>query len=195
VDVGANIGIYTALLAGLVGPGGVVHAIEPSPPALRRLRELERLSQVTIHACAVGETPGSGHLAVGPGDSMHSTLRPGVAGERLEVRVMPLTDLVGATPVTFVKVDVEGYEEAVLAGMRLLLERHQVGAVMLEVEPDYGPPRWITELQHIPGYTLYAVAGKRRAGRVVACLRQDAPDRGTVLLVRNNGAPAVPVGR
>ena len=106
-------------VAGLVGPSEVVHAIEPSPPALRRLRELDGLPQVRIHASAVGEAAGSGSLVVGPGDSMHSTLRPDIAGGRLEVRVMALTELVGTTPVTFVRVDVEGYEDHVMAGMQL----------------------------------------------------------------------------
>src|SRR3954454_23814205 len=40
IDAGANIGIVTGQLCRAVGPQGRVHAIEPLPANVRRLREL-----------------------------------------------------------------------------------------------------------------------------------------------------------
>ena len=59
VDFGANIGLYS--LPAAVGPSGRVIAIEPGAKAGRRLKEniqLNKLGQVCIHACAVGEKEG-----------------------------------------------------------------------------------------------------------------------------------------
>lgn len=76
LDVGANIGLYTLTLAQLVGEGGRVYALEPSPPAVHRLTgATASLPQVSVLTVAVSDAAGTSRLRVAPGDSMHSTLR------------------------------------------------------------------------------------------------------------------------
>ena len=57
VDVGANVGTYTMVMARHVGPTGTVIAIEPHPVTLARLafnRAASRLAHVYIVAAAAG---------------------------------------------------------------------------------------------------------------------------------------------
>src|SRR5207302_6580845 len=65
VDVGANTGYHTSVLAGLVGPAGRVVAFEPAPATFRRLRRLVEgapLPNVIAHPWAVGAAAGAGTL-------------------------------------------------------------------------------------------------------------------------------------
>src|SRR5208283_615601 len=62
-DVGANLGIFTALMSNLVGPGGRVHAFEPSPDTCRLLRSTlaeraRRPANVVVNASAAGSEDG-----------------------------------------------------------------------------------------------------------------------------------------
>ena len=57
LDVGAEYGLYTWTLAGLAGPTGHVHAVEPQPgPSafVDATRRLLRASNVTVHRTALG---------------------------------------------------------------------------------------------------------------------------------------------
>src|SRR5258708_36598071 len=59
IDVGANIGYFSALASGLVGNTGQVHAFEPIPQNVSRLRQnLSAFRWARLYPCAVGEPPG-----------------------------------------------------------------------------------------------------------------------------------------
>src|SRR5690606_33083986 len=61
VDIGANVGYFTVLAAGLVGDEGRVVAIEASPRIHAKLCDnirINRLSNVVTHNCAVADTSG-----------------------------------------------------------------------------------------------------------------------------------------
>ncbi|MEA2428094.1 MAG: hypothetical protein QOF37_1722, partial [Thermoleophilaceae bacterium] len=81
IDVGANIGAFTAVLARGVGPGGQVHAFEPLPTNRRRLERtlaLNELGNVTIHPAAVADREGTAELATyGPGYESWASLARG----------------------------------------------------------------------------------------------------------------------
>ena len=62
IDVGANIGYFSCLMSFLAGPAGRVLAVEPEPGNLKLLEsnvECNHLTNVEIHACAVGASEGS----------------------------------------------------------------------------------------------------------------------------------------
>lgn len=128
VDVGANIGLYTLLAAHLVGPGGSVVAVEPSPReqmSLRRNLALNGQFAVRVRTEALGQAGGTAILHVT--DAEHAgqnTLgRPRYTDtnviEEIEVPITTLDSLVdeeGLERIDAVKVDVEGAEELVLRG-------------------------------------------------------------------------------
>lgn len=126
VDIGANIGYFTAHLARAVGPAGVVHAFEPEPANLALLRSnlrRNRLHQVRVHAVALGDAPGRAQLhTAGDNAGMHRLYASVCcAGPTVEVSVQRLDDLLAPGSVALIKIDVEGYEHAVLRGARMLM--------------------------------------------------------------------------
>lgn len=124
-DVGANIGLVSCL-AGRAADVEVV-AFEPYPPTVRSLRRnladngLSRSSTAIEAALGAGEGPAE--LAVAPDwDTKHSLVNDD--GEAITVPVIR-GDAVAEErgPPDVVKVDVEGAELEVLAGMAETLER------------------------------------------------------------------------
>lgn len=133
-DVGANIGYFTLAAARLVGPSGRVVAFEPVPwcaEAVARNIELNELAQAEIHAVAVGERSGRARLLVVEEASwshLESTGRHADTREEIDVDVVSVDELVAAgtvPPPAVLKVDTEGAELQVIAGMRETIARHR----------------------------------------------------------------------
>jgi FkbM family methyltransferase len=149
VDVGANIGYFTLLGGGLVGPGGTVVAVEAHP----RLAELLRRNVIingyhghvtTWHRAAWSEaTALKLHLrenfasnssvgSVGP----EALARLGDSEEIVEVAALPLDDLLAGLPrVDVIKVDVEGAEIQVFTGLARTLAANPGITLMFEWSP------------------------------------------------------------
>lgn len=133
LDVGANVGSYTVLAAG--ASGADVLAVEPVPDTFRRLRNNVLLNDLEERVECLNVALGAeeGELRVSRGlDAMNHVLAP---GEDMEAAVVPaLTlDLLCADRVpTMVKIDVEGYEAAVVQGGRVTLADSAVRAVVME---------------------------------------------------------------
>jgi FkbM family methyltransferase len=123
LDIGANLGGYTVLLAQWVGPHGRVHAFEPAPAAregLVRHLALNAVSdQVAVHSEALsGGTGRARFRAVGiQGDNR---LVADGAGDGIEIRTTSIDAfcLAHAARPGFIKLDVEGAELDVLRGAR-----------------------------------------------------------------------------
>ena len=143
VDVGANVGLFSVLLAHHL-PERRVLAIEPSPAVVARLQaNLVRngvADRVPVFVGAASDQPGQVELSGIPGKEEYGTIgrpaHPGIwadapdRGARIQsVSVMsqPLDALVeehGLTP-GFIKVDVEGAENLVISGARQTLQQHR----------------------------------------------------------------------
>ena len=124
-DVGAHYGYYSLLASRLAGPNGRVIAIEPSPrnlAVLRRHLALNHASNVTVVEMAVSDREGEARFDNRAGSGVGHLSPEG----SLTVPVTTLEALAGRfSPPDVIKIDVEGAEEAVLAGVRGLLERMQ----------------------------------------------------------------------
>lgn len=137
LDIGANMGHYTKRLSDLVGPKGRVIAFEPVPATFALLTANVRLfatPNVTLVNAAVSDTLGvvgmslpafstgltnyyRAHIAA-PQDSGLSVLALSVDALGLDGRV------------TLVKIDAEGHEASVLAGMQMLLRAHHPALIV-----------------------------------------------------------------
>lgn len=142
IDIGANVGYYTALAASKVGPQGKVLAVEPSPYVYRKLEEMvrkNRLEQVRTYAFALGEEAGTANLVL-PAKGNHAPtllLKSGVAS--FEVPVRTLDDCLAEWNINYVdliKIDVEGFELRLLRGALRALDRGAIGAILCEFN-DY----------------------------------------------------------
>lgn len=141
VDVGAHVGMYTVAAAVALRGGGRVLALEPNPVARAQLEEnigLNDCREVMVVARAAAEESGTGllHVPLTP-DTSFSSLEGGrfAEGEPLPVErttVDAEVERLGLEPV-LVKIDVEGAELAVLAGMAHTLENRPV--LLIEVGP------------------------------------------------------------
>jgi FkbM family methyltransferase len=160
-DVGANIGFFTILCSRLVGPQGKVYAFEPIPQNLATLRHnvtINALSNVTIVEAALSSSTGTAEMFVSPWSAFHSLNLEGAtkqdnhgprAGE-ITVQTVTLDEFVqgeGVRAPDLVKIDVEGAELIVLAGMRetlrsvkplLLCELHDTKAGYAELVDSIG---------------------------------------------------------
>lgn len=130
VDIGANIGFFTALCAGLVGESGRVIAVEPNSENCRlilRTAEINRLTNVHLLPVALADTNGWSYFVNHLGSN--GSLGDASAGALVEgwgqiVPVLRADDLIDG-PVHVVKMDVEGAEARVVGGMAGLIEAHR----------------------------------------------------------------------
>ena len=147
-DVGANVGLYSVLLAQAVGPEGCVIAFEPDSQSYLHLQQnlaLNGLTNVRALPTALGEERVVSKLYRGEGNADSSLVRPAAdkdLGHQL-VEVVRGDELVESQnlPVPrLVKIDVEGYEYAVLNGLRKTLAHPACEIVCCEVHPRLLPP-------------------------------------------------------
>ncbi len=137
-DIGANVGFFTILGARLVGPAGRAIAFEPVPACARAVArniELNAFEHAEIREAAVGAAGGRAQLlVVGEASWSHlaSTGRHADVRAELDVEVVSIDELVGdgaIPPPDAVKIDTEGAELQVIAGMRATIERHHPAIV------------------------------------------------------------------
>ena len=135
VDVGANIGSYTILAAGASGANCV--SFEPSPATFVHLLDNIRLnnlaSKVTAKNVVVGASVGSVTFTAGLDTMNHVAAEREVLGDTIDVRVEPLDLALGASAVTLLKIDVEGYETEVVKGASDVMRRDSLLAVVMEL--------------------------------------------------------------
>jgi FkbM family methyltransferase len=134
VNIGANVGFYSIYLARTFPLATRVLAIEPNPEAFRQLqgniaRNAMALRIEALQTC-IGASDGNIELSIVRGMPEYSSIggiaHPGVASyrkESVQVRVTPLSTLVGSERVSLVFVDTEGAEAAVFCGAQEILAR------------------------------------------------------------------------
>jgi FkbM family methyltransferase len=147
IDVGANCGYYTLLLADLVGESGKVFAYEPQERVFELLKQTGRVNggaHVFVSSNAVSNSLGECLLY------SSETLLGSAALEHTEdlnwtgkvVMAAPLDALFceqgqdDQLPIDFVKIDVQGHEMQVLAGMLRLIGRSPKIAIAMEFSPS-----------------------------------------------------------
>jgi FkbM family methyltransferase len=126
VDVGANLGYFTLIMADRVGPEGSVHAFEPNPPiAHRMVKSLEvngLRSRVTVHSEPLGDENDQEVILVAPSDEPKNAYvtheGPGLALKTRRLDSFP--ELLDAD---VIKIDAEAAELDIWHGMGGLFER------------------------------------------------------------------------
>jgi FkbM family methyltransferase len=182
VDVGANVGTYTMLAAGVTGCRCV--AIEPAGRSYEQLIDNLRLNQVQhrvdAHRVAAGRERGNVRITQDR-DSMNHIIHAdkGAAGSSAAVvAVRTLDDILADLSPTIIKIDVEGYEPHVIAGALKTLRRSSLLAVLMETNRDVGSEEDRVsadgQMQAL-GFSRYRYRGElRRLHRVGAADLNDA---------------------
>lgn len=174
LDVGANVGYYTALAASHVSPGkGRVISFEPSPYAFDRLNLMvlnNKLDHVTAVHAGLSDMAGAGKLYLGVGFHNHSpTMVAHENAPATEITVVSLDDeaeRVGIERIDLMKIDVEGHEPKVLGGAKRLLGEGRIQAILCEFNEH-----WLTKAgsssKHLEGILRdagFVENDQRRAG-------------------------------
>ncbi|MGI9326649.1 MAG: FkbM family methyltransferase [Pseudomonadales bacterium] len=188
VDAGANLGIYTAVTARLVGATGRICAFEPGERAHALLREnlaLNGLNQVETFTMALSDRQGETRLYSHPWGPVGFSLGDGhKASEGFAIVPTTTLDLFaqehGLDRLDLLKIDVEGAEELVLAGGRELIARTRP-VVLFEVSASLPTflgltPTGAWDRLAALGYTFHVV---KRDAELVEVAR--APENGNVI--------------
>ena len=133
LDVGANIGVLTFLLARLVGPGGRVIAVEPNPDNLQLLYRgivLNGLDNVEVLPFAASNARTIVTLEGGPSNShLIGARAPVDRGHFVQTAILDEV-LAALDRLDLVKMDIEGHEPTAFQGLLRLIARHRPALVM-----------------------------------------------------------------
>jgi FkbM family methyltransferase len=140
IDIGASFGYYTTLGALLVTPKGKVFAFEPSTLASQVIEEMieeSLLHNVILSKAAVGKISGSVPLFLPNTPELHSPsiLQSDLNFVPVQVPMIALdhfAPLENVPRIKLVKIDVEGYEPDVLAGMDQLVKERRIENIICE---------------------------------------------------------------
>ena len=182
-DVGAHRGVATALLAAAVGPSGRVFAFEAHPSNARKVKRRVRScpAEIIVENFAISDGSSS-TFALYAGRFKRSaewTVAPR-ATARLQLSVPDTSRddyFAGGPALNLVKIDVEGAEPQVLAGMTRILKEIRP-ALFIEFHDEVG---W-SGRSHLlaAGYDLLDAIDNRRLDpadeRVYHCLALPARD-------------------
>ncbi|MBX3435509.1 MAG: FkbM family methyltransferase [Pirellulales bacterium] len=163
LDLGANVGVYTVLASAVCGARSL--ACEPAPTTYQRLVRNIRANAVEALADARQVAVGSEETVLRftiDRDATNQVAPPNYAGQCVDVAATTVDRLLEsvAPPAgeTMWKVDLEGYEPAMLAGARETLASAPPAAILIEADTQD-----VRETLEAHGYrtTGYDPAGRR----------------------------------
>ncbi|MCB1226108.1 MAG: FkbM family methyltransferase [Verrucomicrobiales bacterium] len=174
VDIGANVGYFSAVAADAVGPSGRVISSEPEPVHFARLERLANLNadySIICHRQALSDCDGTAQFYVCEHPGWHSLMKDfpnAPIAQTIDVVTTTLDQMLNdyslmcESSVRVVKIDVEGAELLVLSGASQTLTMRCVDFYLVEISPTLGLEplkRFFDE----PGYMPFewdAVRGK-----------------------------------
>jgi len=148
LDIGANVGVYSLLMARWVGEAGRVIAFEPAPESAAALKQhlaLNRLSdRVEVVESAIADRSGQTEFFAATYNGENS-MNPAfgsrvVSARKVTVPVTTIDDFCAHHQIApdLIKIDIEGYEfHAVRGALRTLAEHHP--NIVMELHPAIWP--------------------------------------------------------
>ncbi len=176
IDAGANWGYFTLIAAAAAGTSSRVIALEPDPRQHARLcRNLQLNAYAHVQPLASAASAGQGQIRLagyqeGEENQGTSSIVAPNGASTFTVPTIALDEIAGTGPVDMVKIDVEGAEDLVLAGMRDGLSARRYRAILLELHPALLQARGLDPMTCIRllldhGYHGWTIDGSPRAYR------------------------------
>ena len=161
IDVGANVGDWTADLLALCQPAKVI-CVEPDPNLAQKLRQrFSAQPTVVVEQTAMGDKAGTAEFKIMHNPVLNSFRRPAESmakiypepfqiKETITVEVKPLDAIVPATGrISLLKIDAQGFEREVLAGAKQTLQRTDYLIIEVNFQPHYEGEAGFFELDTI----------------------------------------------
>jgi FkbM family methyltransferase len=186
IDVGANIGYFTSLLAIRVGVQGQVFAWEPHPETFRLLQsnveswqEEGTCAPITLYQTALSNRDGMGTLSNFVGqeaNTSYSFLTSQPKTTQLSVRIAKLEHFLNSSkPIQLMKVDAQWHEAQVLEGAGEHLRSGKIRDIVFEEESQF--PARSHELLLSAGYEIFWFQERLLGPEVIpptqSCSRRD----------------------
>lgn len=143
LDIGANQGLFAVAASSVVGPSGIVHAFEPDKDlagCIRKTIQKSEIKNIKVHEVALGAKSEALKLYKNPynsGDNRLTTSISDSVDALLSVAVEKLDSIDEIQKIDFVKIDVQGWELAVLQGMMDKMKLNSRAKILFEFWP-YG---------------------------------------------------------
>jgi len=175
LDVGAHIGSFTLKAAKEVGPSGRVVSFEPSSENFKLLSlnvSSNDDTNVKLFKVAIGSEPGTAKLHLGDRRGTNSLLSDAkidqIGIEEVPIRTLDsVADELKLGKVSFLKIDVEGFELEVLRGARNILSSSHP-SIAMETH-DFGPSEEeLSDYLASFGYTVKKVRYRTHLGLLYA---------------------------
>lgn len=141
VDVGSNFGYYTMIASGIVGDGGRVIAFDPSVAACMALEDNIRrnaIENTTVVRMGLGDKVETRELLLrdptlySPSFCYDNECKTECVGTSLISTLDGVADSFGIEKIDMIKMDVGGYESAVIRGMDWMLREGKVHRILVE---------------------------------------------------------------
>lgn len=184
VDIGANVGLYSALALHQLDANGRIVAFEPHPQTFAFLQKNIAANQTAPTTCprvdamnmAAAPESGPQELRLNPENRGDNRLYQGTYQGKLEewetlpIEGRPVDDVLaelGISEVNFVKIDIQGYEQKAISGFQKTLSCSQKVILMSEfwpkglAEAGGSATEYLQMLKDV-GFTLYELREKPR---------------------------------
>jgi FkbM family methyltransferase len=142
LDIGANIGYYALIESKKVGTLGKVYAIEPVTKNYKRLQQniaLNNISNISTFNFAAGDHDGPADIYVNEKSNRSSIINSDpehiMGAEKVKMFKID-TFLKDKRLPNFIRMDVEGYEYAILEGMVKTMNNIKRALIHIEIHPD-----------------------------------------------------------
>jgi FkbM family methyltransferase len=195
VDIGANLGLYTAISMHHLDAGGRIVAFEPFPQTYEILQKNVAANhnngrarpRVDTFNLAATPEPSRTDLRLNPENRADNRLYHGTYHGKLEewdtlpIEGRPVDDVLaelGIDEVNFVKIDIQGYEQKAISGFQKTLARSQNVIILSEFWPkglqeSGGSAHAYLQMLENLGFRLYVLNEKPR-GSITPLKDRDA---------------------
>jgi FkbM family methyltransferase len=171
LDIGANIGLHTLYFSELVGTEGKVISFEPVPYNFRRLQEnvkLNNAANIETENIALSDKNEIININIDEKSSNPGSFNLFELNGSVKIDCRIGDEIVGDEKVDFIKIDVEGYEGYVIAGLLKTIEKNKP-FIIFEYDLNYQektglPKDYIFNLLRPLGYSFYLI---KRSGIVL----------------------------
>jgi FkbM family methyltransferase len=184
VDVGAHLGWYSVIVSRLVGSAGKVFSFEPNPFSYGMLKKNlaeNKCANVSAEQFAVSDENGEcsiytigdlwfGSRIIDPRKDPDFFITPNVSDfddktiRESKVRKISLDNYFGNSRVDFVKIDTEGNDGHVFAGMQNLIKNNPQIIIFMEFAPALlqksgtSPERLVSDIRNL-GFNIFMTDG------------------------------------